>query len=104
MAIANPSTARLVRQPMMRAVARGTSAPARPPASGSQIITERGRASIVSRSRGRDQEVEDERGEAEYEQRGVGAQVAGLERAGERAAGAHDAGRAADEDTLDQVA
>src|SRR3954467_9310197 len=58
----------------------------------------------VRPSRARDQEVEDDRGAAEQQQRGVVAQEAGLDRAHGGGAGAHDRRRAVDERPLDDDA
>src|SRR3954470_9516806 len=70
----------------------------RPAASGRKTRT----VSVIG-SVARDQEVEEQAADAEQQHEGVGAQIAGLDRAGDRCAGAHGPSGAADEHALYDV-
>src|SRR4051812_46053584 len=98
-AITRPSTVTVAPSTSQRPSC-GTNAPISPAASGRKRMTER--ASVIA-SRTRDQEVEGESGHAEQQPQGVGAQVAALDRAGERAAGPHHGRGPADDRALDEV-
>src|SRR4051794_16182700 len=98
-AITRPSTVTVAPSTSQRPSC-GTNAPISPAASGRKRMTERWN---VIASRTRDQEVEGESGDAEQQPQGVAAQVAALDRAGERAAGADHAGGPADDRALDEV-
>src|SRR4051795_13447495 len=84
-AITRPSTVTVAPSTNQRP-SPGINAPSRPAASGRKRMTERW--SVIA-SRARDQEVEGEAGHSEQQPQRVGAQVAALEGAGERAAGPH---------------
>src|SRR4051794_13596049 len=97
-AITRPSTARVAPNTSQRP-STGMKAPTRPVASGRKRITERWK--VISGAR--DQEVEGEAGHADHQAERVGAQVAALAVAHERARRAHDRGGAADDRALHEV-
>src|SRR3954464_10141416 len=77
-----------------------SSAPRRPAVSGMKRTIDRW---MVTGSRARDQEVESHAADPYQQQQRVAAQVAGLYRAREGAAHAHDPGGAADDRALHEV-
>src|SRR5215218_8511795 len=83
-----------------RAQPGGRKAPSRPVASGMKSTMVRWMVSTSARD---DQEVEGQAEDADEQEQRVAAQVAGLDRAGEGRARAHDAGRAAGDHALHEV-
>src|SRR5512142_2110 len=101
--MATPSAANAPSSERRGATRPPTSAPSTATAAGSQSRMESVIRSGLGSSRG-DQEVEEDGGAAEQQQRGVVAQEAGLDRAHRGGAGAHDRRRAADERPVDDDA
>src|SRR5688572_10735544 len=87
-------------KPMNGAATRGASAVATASASGANSMSDKW---IVTSAR-RQHEVEDEGGDAEQQQRRVGPQEAGLDRAHRGGARPHHPGRSADEQAVDDQA